>query len=388
MRSEAAAGGRTRFEWTRACALTMVILADCATRSSTGASQPSAPRAACPLDGCAQSARLRDATSTGGACSALGHCAPSDAATCRQRALAAWSTLRDERDLPCIYRLLDDACDLGDSAACGVSGRMAIAGIGVERDESGGVEKLVSACYAGLDLYCVAGKEWLSALHHAAGVPHGDDLAVRLDLQRGCLSGMAQPCYDLGQLFDHGGNGLPADGTRAAATFARGCNIGLAQACDALGDMLWYGRGITPDRSRSVGSFQRACRLGLPNGCANLGYATEHRSRDPRDRQRARSLYVDACAGGSVYGCLHVAMLGAEDRGAPREPRAALARWSDACGRGDAQACAFVGVIWEDGPDGQARDEGKSQAAMNRACELRDDRACTWMRSLGGLDEP
>ena len=39
-----------------------------------------------------------------------------------------------------------------------------------------------------------------------------------------------------------------------------------------------------------------------------------------------------------------------------------------------------MGLIYEDGPDGLARDEDKSQRAMTRACELGEQRACDWMR--------
>jgi hypothetical protein len=287
--------------------------------------------------------------------------------------------------LPCVYHLLEEACELGDNSACGFAGRMALGAIGVERDASHGVEMLVSACYSGIVLDCAAAKQWLDAIHHAADVPHGEDLGARLDLQRACLSGVAQPCYDLGGLFDRGSGGLPADGPHAAEAFARGCNLGLAEACDSLGDVLWYGRGVAQDRSRSAASFERACHLGLSNGCANLGFAVDFTARSGRDRARARALYRDACTAGSVYACLHVAMLDVQTTSGLRDPKEAFARWSAACDRGDARACAFVGVMWEDGPDGQARDEAKSQSAMNRACELHEDRACTWLRSL---DEP
>ncbi|MGH7440709.1 MAG: hypothetical protein ACRENE_33875, partial [Polyangiaceae bacterium] len=57
------------------------------------------------------------------------------------------------------------------------------------------------------------------------------------------------------------------------------------------------------------------------------------------------------------------------------------ARWVRACEKDrDARACAFVGLIYDDGPDGFARDEARSQAAMSRACELGEPQACDWVR--------
>ena len=100
------------------------------------------------------------------------------------------------------------------------------------------------------------------------------------------------------------------------------------------------------------------------------------------DVRRARDLYRQACTAGDVYGCLHLDLLAAEDAGAPSDPDRALEHWRHACEHGHvARACAFVGVMYEDGPDGVARDEEKSMQAMSRACELGEPRACEWVRS-------
>jgi TPR repeat protein len=256
---------------------------------------------------------------------------------------------------------------------------MALGAIGEARDSKRGIEMLVSACYAGIDLDCAVAKQWLDALHHATDIPHGEDLAARMELQRVCLSGSAQQCYDLGILLDRGGPGLAPDGSHAVQALARGCNLGLAESCDGLADVLWYGRGVAQDRPRATAVYERACKLGLPNGCANVAFAMEFGAHSVKERTRALLLYGEACRAGSVYACFHVAMRDAQDRAGLRDPQAALARWSAACERGDAQACAFAGVMWEDGPDGQARDEEKSQSAMTRACDLHNDRACQWL---------
>jgi TPR repeat protein len=77
-------------------------------------------------------------------------------------------------------------------------------------------------------------------------------------------------------------------------------------------------------------------------------------------------------------------MLAAQDAGAPRDRERAFATWRRACDARDARACAFVGVMYEDGPDGRARDEAKSQQAMKRACELGNRRACEWTKMRPG----
>jgi TPR repeat protein len=139
---------------------------------------------------------------------------------------------------------------------------------------------------------------------------------------------------------------------------------------------------VARDLESAASSFLKACRLGEALGCANLGYMTEHGEGVPRDVARARGLYREACTAGDVYGCLHRDLLAAEDAGAPRDPDRALAHWRHACEDGHvARACAFVGVMYEDGPDGVARDEEKSMQAMSRACDLGETRACEWVKS-------
>jgi TPR repeat protein len=103
-----------------------------------------------------------------------------------------------------------------------------------------------------------------------------------------------------------------------------------------------------------------------------------------RDAARARSLYRDACVRGDVYGCLHAQMMAAEDAGAPRDAPRSLEHWRRACDARDARACAFVGVLYEDGPDGYARDEVKSMQAMARACALGLRAGCDWVQSRAG----
>jgi hypothetical protein len=318
-------------------------------------------------------------------CAAPGHCTAADPSECTRRALSEWSTLRNRYEIRCVYRVLEESCALGDKAACGFAGRLALSTEPGVRDVAHGFAMLLSACYAGFELDCEVAKEWLSAPGLASKVAHPEDIGVRVELQHRCLTGAADSCYQLARLAAETAQGLAADLELATASYERGCRLGLADACNDFGDALAYGRGVARDRSRSAANFERACRLGEPLGCANLGYMVEHGYGVPEGRARARGLYGIACVAGLPYGCLHAAMMDAPQRGAPIDPNAALDRWTTECGKGDATACSFIGVLWEDGPDGEARDEQKSQAAMNRACALGSRLACEW---VNGRDDP
>jgi TPR repeat protein len=241
---------------------------------------------------------------------------------------------------------------------------------------------LLRACDGGVAMACGVAARWLGEGSHASDVPGAQQLLARLEGERTCLAGQAESCFQIGVLFYYGRDAFPRDRASSSRAFSRGCDLGDSRACNNLGDAMAYGDGLGRDVEGAASSFLKACRLGEPLGCANLGYMVEHGEGVARDMRRARGLYRDACTAGDVYGCLHLDLLAAEDAGAPRDPDRALEHWRHACEQGRiARACAFVGVMYEDGPDGVARDEEKSMQAMSRACDLGDSRACEWVKS-------
>jgi TPR repeat protein len=353
--------------------------------TTTSGEHPAPPaEPACPIGGC----RPEGAAALGPAplalCSSAGDAACAGVAPeeCTERALSAWSEATDERAVSCVARMLGDACTLDDPRACAFAGRLALDGRGVPREPRRGIDLLVRACDGGVATACSVAARWLGEASHASEVGGDPELVARLESEHTCLMGQAEACFQVGVLFYFGRDGFPHDRVRSSKMFGRGCDLGDSRSCNNLGDALAYGDGIARDVEGAAAAFAKACRMGEPLGCANLGYMAEHGEGVPRDLARARTLYREACAAGDVYGCIHVDLLAAEDRGAPRDPDHALAHWRHACEHArDARACAFVGVMYEDGPDGLARDEAKSQQAMTRACELGEIRACEWMKS-------
>jgi uncharacterized protein len=282
--------------------------------------------------------------------------------------------------------MLSEACALDDPRACGFAGRLWLDGRRVPRDVQRGLGMLLRACDSGEAPACVFGARRLADPLNE-GVQDGAELRSRLELVGSCWSGQADACYRAGLLFYFGRETFPRDRSLAARVYGRGCDLGDSRACNNLGDALAYGDGVARDVARAAGLFDKACHLGEALGCANLGYMAEHGEGVSRDTSRALTLYRDACTTGDVYGCLHSEMMVAAT-GAFSDPSRALALWAQACERArDARACAFVGVMYEDGPDGLARDETKSMQAMSRACDLGHVRACEWVKSHSGGDD-
>jgi len=346
---------------------------------------PMAPAApTCPSEGCGASAWPSPPRESGAACAGADEatCAGSSGAECTERALAAWSEAVDARGLECIAGLLADACALDDARACGFAGRLWLDGHGLVRDVARGLGMLVRACDGGVAVACTAAIRWIDDPHGgSADVPGAQSLRVRMDLDLGCASGQGDACYNAGLLFYNGRDGAPRDRARSSRVYERGCDLGDPRACNNLGDALAYGQGLKRDLPRAAAVYEKACHLGEALGCGNLGYSAEHGAGVPRDLERARALYRAACATRDPYGCLHAEMLAAEDAGAPREPPAVVSYWVRRCAAREARACAFVGILYEDGPDGFARDEAKSLQAMTRACELGNGHACEWPKA-------
>jgi TPR repeat protein len=366
-----------------AAAAAASLLAACASRPvEVVAGAP--PPASCPLEGCGDAkARAIASAAPLSACPEVGQapCAGAPASECTDRALAAWAEAQDERGVACVAGMLGEACSLGEPRACGFAGRLSIDGRGVPRDPTRGIAMLARACDDGVVSACQVAVRWLADPQHAHAVGDSGSLRARLDLEGDCLSGVAEQCFDLGRDYFTGRAGFPRDAARSAAGYARGCALGHREACNNFADAYEYGAGVPRDLTRAADLYDRACRLGEPLGCANLGHLIENGEGVPRDVPRARALYRDACAAGTTYACLHAAMSAIESPATPAQAQRALERWEHGCAARDARACAFVGLVYEDGPDGLARDQKKSLAAMTRGCTLGDRLACEWQRS-------
>jgi hypothetical protein len=363
--------------------LVWTALAACAPATVSVSTGPRPPPV-CPLEGCDGSrVRAIESAASAGACAAAGDapCAGSPASECTGRALSAWSEASDERALACVARMLNEACELGDLRACTHAGRLSLDGHGVERDVTRGMALLERACVGGELLACRVAVRWLADAEHSRAVTEGAELRARLDQQLDCLSGVRDACAQAGLDYSRGREGYPVDHVRSAEAYDRGCVLGHRVACNNLGDAYEYGEGVRRDLTRAGELYERACRSGEALGCANLGHLIENGEGTPRDLPRARALYRDACAAGDDYGCLHEQMMAIESPATPAEAQRALERWQRACDAKNAHACTFVGILYEDGPDGLARDEARSLRAMKRACELGEARGCAWVRS-------
>lgn len=342
---------------------------------------PAAP--VCPLEGCDDAvARAIASAAPRGACPAAGEapCEGLAPAECTERALDAWSAATDAHATACVARMLVESCTLGDAPGCGFAGRLVLDGHGITQDARRGIGMLDHACSDGIASACRVAIRWLADPEHARGISDGVATRDRLDLLLDCYDGTAGQCDQVGQRYAVGRDGFPRDLERAARAYARGCLAGQRLSCNNLGDEYEYGDGVPRDLAHAALLYEHACKIGEALGCANLGHLLENAEGVARDLPRARTLYRDACIRGETYACLHAAMIAIGSPQTPEDGRRWLDRWERACTAGSGRACAFVGLLYEDGPDGYARDERRSRTGMERGCKLGEPLACEWLR--------
>jgi TPR repeat protein len=252
---------------------------------------------------------------------------------------------------------------------------MALEGHGVARDTVRGMKMLSAACDEDVVQACVAAIAWLAVSANARAIDSSSALRDRLAQEASCLAGQGEDCFRAGLGFEEGLRAFPVNPGLAVRAYERGCAQGNKHSCASLGEVLAGGEGTARDATRAAAVLERACSLGEPRGCASWGYMFEHADGVAKDLRRARSLYQGACTSGDPYGCLHSEMMAITR---PGDAAHALAGWERACEGGDGRACAFMGILYQDGGEGVARDKGKATEAMGRGCELGNRRACDW----------
>ena len=123
------------------------------------------------------------------------------------------------------------------------------------------------------------------------------------------------------------GSGEAAN-TSASATpfpaFERGCKSGDAHSCTEVGMGFRNGRGSARDDARALDYFERGCTGGDLVGCLNVGeFYANGMGGVTRDYARAAALYQRACNGSVMPGCVFLAQFYAGGRGVERDDKRA-----------------------------------------------------------------
>ena len=204
------------------------------------------------------------------------------------------------------------ACDGGDADACVEASRLALEGVGRDRDRVDAKALTLRACALGNALACA-----LSAMALEAT----DLERARTLYRRGCTLGNGSACSSLAR-----GEANPA---RIVELQQRACDLGDHNTCSDLARRLERGDGVPADPLRARGLAELLCRRGWANVCLELAAA------EPLF-ERARVLHELACRRGDfARGCAGAAVAlrqscDAGERAACEELRRLLAQLSPA----------------------------------------------------------
>lgn len=186
-------------------------------------------------------------------------CELGDAPACVS--IAGWSVQSAPEDA---FRYYTRACALRSPVGCMRLAAVRRRGIGCTRDADEGWRLMAEACELG---------EMGSCAMVGQRVLHGRDPnpveAHRL-LSRSCAAHNALGCGAFGTLMRDGAPGVPADAVAAAAAFEEACSGRQWPACYFLGQAYMSGSGVTQDEETGRAHLQTACDHGLRNACREL----------------------------------------------------------------------------------------------------------------------
>jgi hypothetical protein len=156
------------------------------------------------------------------------------------------------------------------------------------------------------------------------------------------------------------------------------CDEGRYRACEVLGIRYMNGESVKADAGHANGLFEIACDHGQAYSCTILGTNVLQAKGTAFDSDRGIFLLTKACTLGDVEGCHIITMIyrdAAEQSLAVGNSRIAMQILASACEQRDANGCAGLALVFASGL-GVERDDAKARAFNQRACILKDERAC------------
>ncbi len=200
-------------------------------------------------------------------------------------------------------------------------------------------------------------------------------------LEEACRQGVAQGCFQLGNLHRQG-TGVDRSPALAASYYERACNAGMGEACTAGGLLCERGDLAVRDLGRAHALYNRGCSAGDVRSCFNAGMQAAGGHGCARDHDQAVALFEQACALKSATGCLNGGELLYRERGQQPAQNARAARmFQSACHLGEPTGCMKLGVATLRGV-GAPQSRVQARQLFQRACTSGHDDGCYAVRTL------
>ena len=176
------------------------------------------------------------------------------------------------------------------------------------------------------------------------GVPR-DAKAAFADYQRAAKRHLPSAQAALGDMLEHGDDGISVDLPRALAWYREALKYDDPDAAYALATAYEKGKGMPVDREVAFGLYRKAALKGSAEARVAIGDYYRTGTFVPRDETTARRWFELASRDGNADGMFNYAALLANGRGGERDLPRALAWLKVAAARGQEDAATAISAV-------------------------------------------
>lgn len=180
-----------------------------------------------------------------------------------------------------------------------------------------------------------------------AAYARSDYASALAQFARACDGGNAFACGALGGMYIDG-EGVSANGARAAGPLAKACDAGVAAACGRLGMLYNNGNGVASKKAMAFKLLSGACSQSHMESCYNLGRLYESGQGIAQNLAQAAALYQKACAAKIADACSNLATFYANGFHFAQNEVQAIAFYKLACANGGQAGCKLYALLIAD----------------------------------------
>ena len=155
-------------------------------------------------------------------------------------------------------------------------------------------------------------------------------------------------CNIVGELYRKG-DGIPADGAKAADFHKKACNAGISISCAIEAQLRYTGEGgAVIDKPRARALFEKTCGPEMLDHCALAGLMYASGDGGPADKVKARTYLEKACDQKNADGCFNLGLVYAKGIEVPVDYEKAVTLLKKGCDAGSKQGCEVAQQIQDD----------------------------------------
>jgi uncharacterized protein len=309
--------------------------------------------------------------------------------------------------------LYEKACRFDSAKGCSNLGYMYQYGKGVSKNETTAAKYYQQGCGKGDGMGC--NNLGNLTMKGAGGLEKSDDKALEL-FKKACAGNDRHGCTNIALFYELGKGGLARDTARAKRMYGPLCQRQVGFACYRLGRMYHSGTGVSRNVATAKDYFKQACGFKYQLGCDTYkdmsnsqakilarqkeelkridGYKLDCQTGDLKacvslgtvyrygyadiksDYPRAVKLYEMACKGGLSTGCYRLGQMWRDGKGVSKDMRKAISFYKKACDMSDKYACESIGLIYEYGSGGVAKNFFLANTYFVKSCNAGNSYSC------------